>query len=121
MRLVADDRTVVFGSAGRLFGRAAPSLRALLEVRGVGIVRCPQAPLAEITLVARCVARPGDVERQPEPVFETLEGVAVPAIALWPFEASAPMKLIMALEHLGVRPLRGYQAGFVPLDRRAGA
>lgn len=121
LRLVADDRTVVFSSGGRLFGRAAMSLRTLLEVRGVGIARLPQAPLAEISLVARCVDSPVVIERQPEPMFETIEGVAVPVVALWPFEASAAMKLIMALEHLGARGLRGYQAGFAPLDRRAGA
>lgn len=100
-RLVADDRVVVWTSGGRLFGRSPAPLSGLLEARGVGIV--PAAPLdyCQIALLVHCRRGPDDVERMPEPRPETIEGVAIPRIELWPFEAAGPAKLRRALEHLG--------------------
>ena len=37
----------------------------------------------------------------PALVPETILGVAIPRIELWPFEAAGPAKLRRALEHLG--------------------
>lgn len=93
-RLVADDRVEVWADAGRLFGRAPGTLRGLIEVRGVGVV--PVSPIAfcEIALVAR----PGMPERMPDPATETILGVAVPLLAVMPFEHSAPAKLSRAME-----------------------
>ena len=121
LRLVADDRTEVFVSQGRLFGRSPPPLAGLLEVRGLGVAGVVSLPLAEIVVLARCVATPRAVERQPAVRMDTLLGAQVPTIDLWPYEASAPLKMILALRHLGVWPHRGYQAGFAPLSGRAGA
>jgi serine kinase of HPr protein (carbohydrate metabolism regulator) len=102
LRLVADDRTRVFVSGGRLFGAAPRVLAGLIEVRGVGVVTLEPIPTAEIVLRVRCVATPTEVERMPEAVRERMLGVEIRRIDLWPFEASAPLKLILALRHLGV-------------------
>ena len=121
LRLVADDRTVVFTSEGRLFGRAPDTLRGLLEHRGQGIVTHPALDLAEIVLVVRCESTPEAVERLPDPAFQTLLGVAAPLLRLWPFEGSAPAKLSRALEVLGRGAQEAYQATLAPLGRRSGA
>ncbi len=101
LRLVADDRTVVFVSAGRLFGRAPDPLHGLLELRGVGVVRAPALRLAPIDLIVRCVGAPGEVERMPAGVAIDILGVSTPALDLFAFEHCAPAKLRRALEHLG--------------------
>jgi serine kinase of HPr protein (carbohydrate metabolism regulator) len=104
LRLVADDRTEVFVSGGRLFGAAPRALAGLIEVRGIGVVALGPLPTAEIRLRVRCVATSGEVERAPDPEREPLLGVDIASMDLWPFEASAPLKLILALRHLGESP-----------------
>jgi serine kinase of HPr protein (carbohydrate metabolism regulator) len=103
-RLVADDRVVVFVSAGRLFGRAPPTIEGLIEVRGVGVVRETALALAPITLSVRCKPTPGAVERLPEPLSECVLGCTVPVFEVWPHEHTAPAKIRRAIEHLGARP-----------------
>jgi serine kinase of HPr protein (carbohydrate metabolism regulator) len=109
-RLVADDRTIVFVSGGRLFGRAPDTLKGLIEVRGVGVLARPCLPMAQIVLAVRCVGAPSLVERAGDPGRSVIAGVDLPTMDLWPFEPSAPMKLQLALENLGAPPHRGYQA-----------
>ena len=103
-RLVADDRTMVFVSEGRLFGRAPKALFGLMEVRGVGIVGCNPLPFSEVFLAVRCKTSALEVERMPEREPEGVLGVETPAIALWPLENSAPAKIRRAIEHLGAHP-----------------
>jgi serine kinase of HPr protein (carbohydrate metabolism regulator) len=109
-RLVADDRTVVFVSGGRLFGRAPAPLAGLMEVRGVGVVAFPSLPLAEIVLLVACAARPADPPRSGGERREQILGLDLPRLDLWPLEPSAPVKLRRALEELGAVRQRGYQA-----------
>lgn len=92
-RLVADDRTVVWAQAGQLFGRAPDTLRGLLEVRGLDVVRETAVPFAEIALIARS----GAPERLADGRREELQGVQVPLLELDFREASAPAKLGRAL------------------------
>lgn len=95
-RLVADDRVLVWAAEGRLFGRAPDTLAGLIEARGLGVQPEVALRLAPIGLVVRC--EPG--ERVPEAQFEAVLGVQIPLIRLAPLEASAPLKLGMALETL---------------------
>lgn len=98
--LVADDQVRLTAKNGRL--RAAPpaSLRGLIEVRGLGIVGVPTVADAELVLVVNLVA-PDQVERLPDPFPRSkLLGIALPVIRLAPFEASAPLKLLLALHRL---------------------
>jgi serine kinase of HPr protein (carbohydrate metabolism regulator) len=101
-RLVADDRTLVFASGGRLYGKAPESLRDRIEVRGQGIITLPSVPLCRIDLIVRCVSAVSAVERMPETRLERLAGLDVPVFDLWPLEPAAPVKLRHMLEHLGV-------------------
>jgi serine kinase of HPr protein (carbohydrate metabolism regulator) len=102
MRLVADDRTEVFVSGGRLFGVAPKPLAGLIEVRGLGVMAFTPLKTARIVLRVRCVAAPDEPERMPRAASEPLLGVQIPTIELWPFESSAAQKLILALRHIGV-------------------
>jgi serine kinase of HPr protein (carbohydrate metabolism regulator) len=100
-RLVADDRVLLWTSAGKLFGRAPEALFGLIECRGQGVLTEPALPFCEIAVVAACTA-PGEIERMPEPrALETLLGVAIPRLAIAPLEDSAPAKLRRGLLHLG--------------------
>jgi serine kinase of HPr protein (carbohydrate metabolism regulator) len=108
-RLVADDRVAVWTSGGVLFGRAPAPLAGLIETRGHGIVRETPLAMARIELAVACVEGEA-IERMPDPEWIEIAGIAVPRLALNPFEASAPAKLRRALQHLGHRAQQAYQA-----------
>ena len=99
-RLVADDRALVWRSGDALFGRAPETVRGLIELRGLGVVREEALPLSQIALVVRCEAA-GTVERMPEAQFETHAGVVAPLLRIHALDASAPAKLGRALKRLG--------------------
>jgi len=106
-RLVADDRVKVTVRDGRLELAAPAVLRGLIEVRGVGIMSLADdlvvAPGATVrlALVIDLLSDPagGLPERlPPEPAELTLiAGIGVPRLALLPLEASAPLKVALAL------------------------
>lgn len=96
--LIADDQVELAARGGRLEACAPATIHGKLEVRGVGIVDC-DAVAAPIALV---VDLDGAPERMPEPGALTLEGIAVPTVALAPFDASAPIKVELALKRFGL-------------------
>jgi serine kinase of HPr protein (carbohydrate metabolism regulator) len=100
-RLVADDRTRLWVSQGRLFGAPPEPLAGLIEMRGLGILPEPARRLAEVRLVVRCLDSNDALERLPERDTRVLLGVTLPKVAVRPFEASAPEKLAHALSLLG--------------------
>jgi serine kinase of HPr protein (carbohydrate metabolism regulator) len=100
-RLVADDRTRLWVSQGRLFGAAPGPIAGLMEARGLGVLPVAALRLAEVRLAVRCLAPADPLERMPETSSRTLLGVALPRIALRPLEASSPDKVIRALTLLG--------------------
>lgn len=95
-RLVADDQVMVSVAGGRLVARAPEPIRGLIEVRGVGLVPAPTAASARIALVVD-LATAHAVPRLPEPQSTRIDGVDVPVAALAPFEASAAIKVRLAL------------------------
>jgi HPr kinase/phosphorylase len=99
-RLIADDQTHLERRGKALIASAPAAIAGRMEVRGIGIVRLPRAKLmarAPVALLVDLVA-PEQLERMPEPAQELHEGVAVPLLALAPFEASAVAKLHLALQ-----------------------
>ena len=108
-RLVADDQVLLRHVAGKVMASAPKKLHGLIEVRGIGIVPVPTASAAMLWLIVDLVA-PRAVARLPEPVFATLAGVTVPLVRLTPFEASAPLKVRLALR---------FGAGSTGRDRRS--
>lgn len=95
--LVADDQVEVDSRDGRLIVRAPDAIRGLIEVRGIGIVRVSVVAEAELALIVLLQPR-NHIERYPEPLpTEPMCGVEVPKLGIEPFEASAPLKLLLAL------------------------
>ena len=103
-RLVADDRTLVWTSDGRPFGRAPETLGGLIELRGVGVLAEPALPMAEIGLVVRCEPASEGIERMPDEAFETVAGARAPLLRIHALDASAGVKLGRALFRLGQGP-----------------
>jgi HPr kinase/phosphorylase len=97
--LVADDQTLLRREGDRVICSAPPEIAGRIEVRGFAIVEVPYEAEAPLALVVEMKPLPL-VERLPEPRSVTLLGVDVPAIDLYPFEASAVAKLKLALRHI---------------------
>ena len=96
--LVADDQIFVWERDGRLIARVPDTIAGRIEIRGVGIVPLPYRAEAEIGLFVDLVRREDVPRLPPEPLpSRTLHNIAVPVIALAPFEASAPLKLRFAI------------------------
>jgi serine kinase of HPr protein (carbohydrate metabolism regulator) len=95
--LVADDQVLASRSGTRVILRAPDSIKGRLEVRGLGIVTLPFVAEAELALVVDLVA-PGTLSRMPEPKPPVeIIGISVASFDLDAAEASAPLKLILAL------------------------
>ncbi|HEX2885422.1 HPr kinase/phosphatase C-terminal domain-containing protein [Vineibacter terrae] len=98
-RLVADDRTDLMVEAGQLVARPPAALAGLVEARGIGVLRLPPEHLlaaAPVMLAVDLVA-PAEVERMPEPRVEAILGVPVRLLRLVAFDASASIKIRLAL------------------------
>ena len=98
VRLVADDYTELFDDAGQLFARAPANIANLLEVRGLGLIEIEALPQAEAALIVDLVD-PKVITRLPDPEARgEIAGIELPRIEVDAFEASAPIKLLLALE-----------------------
>ncbi len=94
--LVADDQSELCRRGDALIVRPPAAIAGLIEVRGIGLLRLAALAEAAVAMVADLVA-PESVERLPERCSETILGIALPLIALAPFEASAAAKVRLAL------------------------
>ena len=95
-RLIADDQSELFRRADRVIVRAPETIAGLLEIRGIGIFRLDALAEAPVALLVDLV--PAEtLERLPARKSRTILGLAIPSIALAPFEASAGAKLRLAL------------------------
>ena len=103
-RLVADDRVIVWPDAGKVFGRAHPTLAGQIEVRGLGIMpsATPVLGFCQIDLVVQMVPREA-MERYPDPAQMDLAGQSLPLVSIDPFSALCLPMIDMALHPLPVR------------------
>jgi serine kinase of HPr protein (carbohydrate metabolism regulator) len=100
--LVADDRVLLTRDVNHVVASCPPSIAGRIEVRGLGIVPVETVPAATVVLVVDLTARE-KIERFPHPlVDEALLGVRLPVLPLWPFECSAPLKVLFAIGIYGV-------------------
>ena len=92
--LVGDDRVHLWASGGQLMVSPAPQLSGLIEIRGLGIRRCPFTAEATVGVVVDLEA--SDAERLPPPenLLTHLHGVEIPRI---PVESGfLPLPLVVA-------------------------
>ena len=98
--LVSDDRTIVRKEGSRLIASAPETIRGKLEVRGVGIVEMEHQRDVPIALVVELTS---DIQRLPDEGRERLIlGSAIPLINVDAMTASAPSKVAVALDRLGL-------------------
>ena len=98
--LVSDDYTIVRRVAKRLRAAAPPNISGKLEVRGLGILdfeAVPDAPVCLMVDLARVAERMPAADEQ-----VLIAGLKVPVIAVSSLEASAPVKVELALARLGL-------------------
>jgi len=98
-QLVADDRTILFTRRGGLYGKSPDSIRGLLEIRGLGIVKMPSRANVKIALVVK-LGR-ADARLPVHHRFQAPRGLSVsrppPEILLNGHHASAPARIRAAL------------------------
>lgn len=99
--LISDDQTIVRRKDKRLIASAPPQIAGKLEIRGIGIMDMdwqsdvPVALLVELT---------SEIQRLPDDDRERpILGVALPLISVDAMAASAPSKVVLALDRLGLR------------------
>ena len=99
--LVSDDQTTIRREGERLIASAPPNIAGKLEIRGIGIVDMdalrdvPVALLVELT---------SEIQRLPDDSRERpLLGVSVPLISIDAMTASAPSKVALALDRMGLK------------------
>ncbi|AMK22159.1 HPr kinase/phosphatase C-terminal domain-containing protein [Sphingobium sp. SJ10-10] len=101
--LVSDDYTRVLEIEGRLFARAPDRIVGMMEVRGIGLIDMPHADNAPVALA---VDLSDMVERMPlEPAMRPIAGIDVPVVRLAPFEASAAIKVELAVRNMGLKTM----------------
>jgi serine kinase of HPr protein (carbohydrate metabolism regulator) len=98
--LVSDDQTVVRREGDRLIAKAPPTIAGKLEVRGLGIVEMETASNIPVALFVELTS---DIERLPDENRErSILGVELPLISIDARTASAPSKVALALDRMGL-------------------
>jgi len=96
--LVSDDQTLLTVVDGTLLAAPPATIAGLIEVRGIGIVPLPHRAETPIALAVR-LGEP--VVRMPEAgLAETINGIAIPLVRADSREASAPLKIELALRRV---------------------
>jgi len=99
--LVSDDRTIVKRDGDRLIASAPPNIAGKLEIRGIGIVDMDQTDDMPVALVVELTS---DIERLPDDSRERLIlGVKVPLVTIDAMTASAPSKVALDLDRMGLK------------------
>ena len=94
--LVSDDQTLVVRAGATLLARAPTTIAGRIEVRGIGILAMPYVEDVPVALLVRV---DGAIERMPDRRVRKIAGVDVRQFAIDPFEASAPIKVELALRN----------------------
>jgi serine kinase of HPr protein (carbohydrate metabolism regulator) len=98
--LVSDDQTMLRKAEDKLLASAPETIRGKLEVRGIGIVEVVSEDSAAVSLI---VELSNEIKRLPDDGDRrVILGIGVPLIRLDGLEASAPAKVALALERIGL-------------------
>ncbi|CAN5160446.1 HPr kinase/phosphatase C-terminal domain-containing protein [soil metagenome] len=98
--LVSDDQTIVRREGDRLVASAPPQIAGKLEIRGIGIMEMETVGDVPVALLVELTS---DIPRLPDDSRERpILGVALPLITIDALTASAPSKVALALDRLGL-------------------
>lgn len=99
--LVSDDRTILSKEGSRLLASAPDRIRGKLEIRGIGIVDMESEDNVPVALIVVLTA---DMQRLPDDSQERqILGISIPLINVDAMTASAPSKVSVALDRLGLK------------------
>ena len=99
--LVSDDRTIVRKEGATLVSSAPETIQGKLEIRGVGIVDMETVQDVPVALIVELTS---DIQRLPDDSRERLIlGTGIPLISVDALAASAPSKVAIALDRLGLK------------------
>lgn len=99
--LVSDDQTLVRRDGDRLLASAPSQIEGKLEVRGLGIIEMETAGEVPVALLVELTS---DIERLPDDSrARPLLGVSLPLVSIDALTASAPSKVALALDRLGLK------------------
>ena len=99
--LVSDDQTIVRREEDRLIASAPATIAGKLEIRGIGIVEMETASEMPVALIVELTS---DIQRLPDDSRErSIFGVGVPLISIDAMAASAPSKVAIALDRMGLK------------------
>ena len=99
--LVSDDQTVVKKDGARLLASAPPTISGKLEIRGIGIVDMKHIDNVPVALIVELT---GEIQRLPDDSRERpLLGVKLPLVTIDAMSASAPSKVALALDRMGLK------------------
>lgn len=94
--LVSDDYTIVQNQSGVLFASSPANIRGKIEVYGIGIVEIDSIQNIPVALI---VTLDEPIIRMPDNVASRMiAGIALPIVSVSPYEASAPIKIEIALK-----------------------
>ena len=100
-RLVSDDRTIVKKDSNRLIASAPPTIAGKLEIRGIGIVEMERTDNVPVALIVELTS---DIQRLPDDSRERpILGVSLPLVTIDAMTASAPSKVALALDRMGLK------------------
>ena len=99
--LVSDDQTIVRREGDRLIASAPPTIAGKLEIRGLGIVDMETVSDVPVALLVELTS---NIQRLPDDSRERpILGVGLPLISIDALSASAPSKVALALDHMGLK------------------
>ena len=100
--LVSDDQTVVKRDGDRLLASPPPNIAGKLEIRGIGIIDMNNITDVPIALIAELTMN--EIQRLPDDGRERpILGVNLPFITIDAMTASAPSKVTLALDRMGLK------------------
>lgn len=96
--LIGDDQVALERRQDKVMVEAVEPITGLLEVRGVGLIKCPIAPPTPLRLIVDLVPRE-EVPRMPEK-DETVDvlGTHIKVLKLHAFDTSTSQKIIKVIE-----------------------
>ncbi|MGI8611804.1 MAG: HPr kinase/phosphorylase [Sphingomicrobium sp.] len=99
--LVSDDQTIVRLEGDRLVASPPPNIAGKLEIRGIGIVDMDNLTDVPVALLVELTS---DIQRMPDDSRERpILGVSLPLISIDAMAASAPSKVALALDRMGLK------------------
>jgi serine kinase of HPr protein (carbohydrate metabolism regulator) len=99
--LVSDDQTLVKKDGERLIASAPPNIAGKLEIRGIGIVEMETLSNVPVALLVELTS---EIQRLPDENRERpMLGIKLPLISIDAMTASAPSKVALALDRMGLK------------------